>query len=70
MFPASSYNLVIRPANPNEATISDLTGSSDLLVPGRVTTTTIIPQGAMSMPIEASTLKGTPDIVQVSSIFH
>nr|XP_022908456.1 zinc finger and SCAN domain-containing protein 20 [Onthophagus taurus] len=40
--------------------------SSKLLVPGRVTATGNIPQGAMSMPIVAEKLKGQPDVVQIS----
>lgn len=49
----------------NEQLMSHVTGSSKLLVPGRVTAATSIPQGAMSIPIEPSLLRGQLDIVQV-----
>ncbi|XP_023310486.1 zinc finger protein 226 [Anoplophora glabripennis] len=43
-----------------------VTGSSKLLVPGRVTAATGIPQGALSDAIEPALLLGQPDIQQIS----
>lgn len=44
---------------------SYVTGSSKLLVPGRVTAASGIPQGALSGAIEPGLLLGQPDIQQV-----
>ncbi|XP_031343105.1 zinc finger protein 761 [Photinus pyralis] len=49
----------------NAATVSDLNGSSKLLVPGRATAATNIPQGATSAPIQPQFLIGNPDVVQI-----
>lgn len=49
----------------NGLLLSHVTGSSDLLVPGRVSASTSIPQGAMSVAIEPNHLRGQPDVVQV-----
>ncbi|KAJ8913500.1 hypothetical protein NQ315_017050 [Exocentrus adspersus] len=43
-----------------------VTGSSELLVPGRVTATGGIPQGAVSGAVEPALLLGQPDIQQIS----
>lgn len=63
MFPIVPYNLLVKSG---DVASSDSNGSLELLVPGRVTSSTFIPQGAMSMPIEPSSLLGSPPVVQVS----
>lgn len=71
MFPyVSSNKLNTRSSALCEITAGDVTGSSKLLVPGRVTSATSIPQGAMSMPIQAEKLRGQPDVMQVSLDFY
>ncbi|KAG5862351.1 hypothetical protein JTB14_014398 [Gonioctena quinquepunctata] len=45
---------------------SFVTGSSELLVPGRVTAVSSIPQGSMTVPIEPAMLLGEPDVQQIS----
>lgn len=70
MFPVVSFDSGARNTNhvrlvSNGQLISHVTGSSKLLVPGRVTAATSIPQGAMSVAIEPNHLRGQPDIVQV-----
>lgn len=47
-------------------THSFVTGSNELMVPGRVTSSCAIPQGAISEVIEAKSLRGQPDVSQVS----
>lgn len=44
---------------------SFITGSNELMVPGRVTTCCIIPQGAISETIEPGSLIGQVDVAQV-----
>ncbi|GJQ67583.1 hypothetical protein Trydic_g8389 [Trypoxylus dichotomus] len=66
MFQFASTKLNTRFITPCEITAGDITGSSKLLVPGRVTSATSIPQGAMSMPIKAENLRGQPDVMQIS----
>ncbi|KAI4464953.1 hypothetical protein MML48_3g00007039 [Holotrichia oblita] len=66
MFQYASSKLSTRSVIPCEVITGDVTGSSKLLVPGRVTATTSIPQGAMSMPIKADKLRGQPDVMQIS----
>lgn len=66
MFQFASTKLITKPITTTcEITTGDVTGSSKLLVPGRVTSATKIPQGAMSMPIKAEKLRGQPDVMQV-----
>lgn len=43
-----------------------VTGSSELLVPGRVTASSGIPQGSVTEPLDPETLVGQPDVQQVS----
>ncbi|RZC38108.1 zinc finger protein 560 [Asbolus verrucosus] len=50
-----------------ESITSFVTGSSKLLVPGKVTAFSTIPQGAVSAAIEPAQLLGQPDIVQISA---
>lgn len=69
MFHGALNNFNAKPPNVSEVTLSDVTGSSELLVPGRVVSSNHIPQGAMSMPIEPTTLKGLPHVVQVCTSF-
>lgn len=45
--------------------IKDVSDSSQLLVPGRATAATNIPQGAMTIPINPAQLSGNHDVVQV-----
>lgn len=45
-----------------------LTGSNELMVPGRVTTRCSIPQGAISEVIEPQSLIGQTDISQVGAV--
>lgn len=54
----------------SEQLLRYVTGSSKLLVPGRVSAANSIPQGAMSIPIAPSQLRGQPDIVQVCSFSY
>lgn len=49
----------------SELVTSVVTGASKLLVPGKVTASTNISQGAVSDPIEPQELEGLPDIMQV-----
>lgn len=65
MFQFTPSKLSARSITPCEVTVDDVNGSSKLLVPGRVTSVTSIPQGAMSMPIKAEKLRGQPDVMQV-----
>ncbi|KAJ8943376.1 hypothetical protein NQ318_002609 [Aromia moschata] len=68
MFPAAAYNTNARNSSSSSSGIisSYVTGSSKLLVPGRVTATTSIPQGSMSTAIEPTLLLGQPDVQQIS----
>jgi hypothetical protein len=68
MFPIVPQNFDVKSHNFSspEVITSFVTGSSKLLVPGKVTAFTTIPQGAVSAPIEAAQLLGQPDVVQVS----
>ncbi|CAH1108842.1 unnamed protein product [Psylliodes chrysocephalus] len=43
-----------------------VTGSSELLVPGRVTASSGIPQGSVTEPLDPETLVGQPDVQQIS----
>ncbi|CAH0556841.1 unnamed protein product [Brassicogethes aeneus] len=69
MFPLVSYSLNVRnnsaPAS-SGAIASYVTGSSKLLVPGRVTAATKIAQGAMTIPVDPMHLLGQPDVQQIS----
>lgn len=47
-------------------TQSFVTGTNELMVPGRVTSSCAIPQGSTTEVIEAKSLRGQPDISQVS----
>lgn len=47
--------------------VSFVTGAAKLLVPGRVTATTSIPQGATTNPIDNEHLLGQPDVQQVNT---
>lgn len=60
------FNLNLRSDATNHVTIGDLTGSTKLLVPGRATAATSIPQGAITSPIEPELLRGHSDVVQVT----
>ncbi|XP_025837231.1 zinc finger protein 195 isoform X1 [Agrilus planipennis] len=66
MFSVDSYSSCVKSIFQPTATVEDVTGTSALLVPGRVTASTYIPQGAMSLPIKPENIKGSPDIVQIS----
>jgi hypothetical protein len=72
MFPIVPQNFDVKSHNFSspEVITSFVTGSSKLLVPGKVTAFTTIPQGAVSAPIEAAQLLGQPDVVQVSYIHY
>lgn len=54
-------------AIPREQVLSFATGSSKLLVPGRVTASSSIPQGAVSLPVNPDALRGHSDVVQVGA---
>ncbi|CAG9853690.1 unnamed protein product [Phyllotreta striolata] len=43
-----------------------LDGSSELLVPGRVTASTVVPQGAVTELLDPESLVGQPDVQQIS----
>lgn len=47
---------------------SFITGSNELMVPGRVTTCCSIPQGAISEVIEPRSLLGEVDVSQVGTL--
>lgn len=49
----------------NDLEIKDITDSSKLLVPGKVISSTVIPQGSLSMPIRPDSLHGKSPRVQV-----
>ncbi|KAK4879169.1 hypothetical protein RN001_007315 [Aquatica leii] len=65
MFSMIPYNCHNKYEVFNNVTIGDLTGSAKLLVPGRATAATNIPQGAVTSPIEPRLLTGNSDIVQI-----
>lgn len=65
MFPIVPLNFNTKSNPSDRVQLSDLTGSSKLLVPGRVISSTYISHGALSMPIEARNLRGDPPVVQV-----
>ncbi|KAF2892616.1 hypothetical protein ILUMI_13556 [Ignelater luminosus] len=68
MFSMVPYNLNLRSDATNHVTIGDVTGSTKLLVPGRATAATSIPQGAITSPIEPELLRGRSDVVQTHQI--
>ncbi|XP_044267570.1 zinc finger protein 560 [Tribolium madens] len=69
MFPIVPQNFEFRnhSFSSPELITSFVTGSSKLLVPGKVTASGAIPQGAVSAPIEAAQLVGQSDVVQISA---
>lgn len=69
MFPIvpQNYEISYRCFLSPDVITSFVTGSSKLLVPGKVTAFCAIPQGATSAPIDAEQLLGQPDVVQVRS---
>ncbi|XP_017785217.1 PREDICTED: PR domain zinc finger protein 16 [Nicrophorus vespilloides] len=62
MFPTATSRYI----QPLSAAVGDIAASSKLLVPGRVISSTRIPQGCLSMPINPKMLKGNTEIVQIS----
>ncbi|XP_063913847.1 zinc finger protein 64 isoform X1 [Zophobas morio] len=68
MFPIVPQNFEVKnySISSPELITSFVTGSSKLLVPGKVTAFSSIPQGTISAPIEAGELVGQPDVVQIS----
>lgn len=67
MFPIVPQNFEIRKHSFSGTKLisSFVSGSSKLLVPGKVTASSNISQGAVSAPIEALLLLGPTEVVQV-----